>query len=488
MSDYTIMQLAKLEKYKKEFLDYLNSTILMANGFKHEVETKYDSLTPKEKELYKTEYLRRIKFFEDKVHNLESIITYFKKVTIGIKKISRFTEEAIRVHTAVEVVKEQFDDSKVPSMIKKAYNDDREKRSNDTYDLESVIAGIGRLSMLLKEEGLLDVYIGNKTMSSLVDSLETLVLEVYRTHSVDKKYKESIVPTASISTEERIQLLDEYNRRVRTGEMNTINVINSRTLFTRSNYSPSRVMITGEKSRAALVRISTLEKQIEAVDKAISIMATDRHYLGFENTYMVLSVLKYALETSLQNQLTNYSDDEIKLIGDAIGKDKHILLTYAEMYAELEMLLKNDPQNVDKISMMRVRLLQYAENKKMSSSDISEAIKLGRQINKDREVTDQHVRFRIDLDKKIMEEVTSKSSLEERVLFKLKEQGVLRRDATIQNLTGRERVILDKQLRLEEEAKDALEKFRLQKLSYDKRTTTYRQHKFSRKKDRVIKR
>ncbi len=481
MSDYTIIQLAKLEKYKTEFIDYMESVIVMAKGFKKEIESKFDSLTPEEQERNREEYLRRLKFFDTKIAKLEAILSSYRRIISSIKGLSRRTEESIRVHTAINVVKEQFSDKNIPREIKKAYNSDVQKKAQESYGLEGIYSDIERLRALLKEQGLEKDYVGNKTITNLVTTLERIAEEINRTHSVDDKLKVSIEPKASITTEEKMRILDEYERRVKLGEMNRIQTLNTRVLFAGPKFTPSRVMITGEKSRAALVRISTIEKQIEAVNTAIGIIAKGRGYMGFDNTYLLLTTLRYTLEESLRKQIAGFKDDELDLISSAIGKTDSRIVEYAEMYADLETVLKNDPNNLDKIAMLRVRLLQYSDSKKMTSEEIYEAIKIARNINKDREAAKGNIHFKIDLDRQISQGLSKHSTLEDKVLSKLKAQGVIREDATVYSLTAKERLILDKQMRLEEEVENALEKFRVQKLAFDRSAVVYRQGKFYRK-------
>ncbi len=482
MSDYTKQQVDKLLGYQTEFGNYIQSIIDFGTTFKQNEVTKFNKLSPEEQELKRPSYETSIAFYDNRLRIMNEVLEHFNRIIENIKSISLDTEYAIKVHTAINVVKDQFpieEGKETPSQIKEAYNADVAKRDGNQVELDSLVSDIAKFVALLEKNGLLYAKVGKTTILGIVEALQNIALEMSRTHSVDDKLKEEITPKASLSTQEDMRTLEEYDKKIADGDMVHISKVAPKIVFVRSRFTPTRVMITGAKTRAALEGISSLEKQIDAIDRALAIINNSASY---RNTYMLLIALRSKLESRLNREKSNFDQKELGVISEALGKTDHddVIEAYAEMYAELQATIEDTPDKADKIIKLRSKLDQFANNEQMSSEDILSAITLGRKYNDERKKASQAadpIMIRLTYRDKVMESL--RDTLEQKVLDELKQKGLIRPEATIEDLSNQERILFDRHLRLEEATTDALKKFRGAKAVYDRISTMHRQSRLS---------
>ena len=429
--------------------------------------------------------------YDNRLRIMSEVLEHFNRIIDNIKSISRSTEYAIKVHTAVNVVKDQFpieEGKTTPLQIKEAYNADIASKSDDQIELDSLVSDIANFVALLEKNGLLYAKVGKTTILGMVGTLQNIALEMSRTHSVDEKLKEEITPQPSLTTQEKMRTLEEYDKKIADGDMVQISRVSPRAVFARSKFNPVRVMITGEKTKKALESISSLEKQIEAIDRALAIINNGSSY---RNTYMLLIALRVKLEGRLKEEKSNFSQKELGIISEALGKTSRddLIEAYAEVYAELQATMEETPDKADRIIVLRSKLDQFANSKEMSSEDILTAITLGRRYNSERkqsqEVADP-LQIRINFRNEVEENL--RTSLEEKVLADLKRKGFINPDATLGDLNNQERAMFNRYLRIEEATNDALRKFRDAKMVYDRAATMHRQSRLSSGSVRELKR
>ncbi len=460
MSDYTNEQLERLRQYQEEFEQCIHNLLLACDNARNLSRDRYKKLSVKEQESTKDLFEQREKYYEKRSDHLRSIYRQFRRIMNEIKSLASYTEDAIRIRTAVDVVKEQFHyEDNTPSTIKNAYKKDL--RNKDSMDLDEIIDDIYELLDMLHRDELLNARVGKNTIYGMVQSLESITLELYRTHSIDRQLKEDLAPKASIVTEGKIQTLDEYDEKVKSGDMALIQMLNSRVFFSRKGFKPSYVIVTGKKARESLEQMRSKEKQIEAIQKALHIIS-DSHSSGqYKNTYRMLSLLRFRLEDSLKRELNDFHSVEYDVIDTALGVDEkeRLIIEYAKIYAELELTLKTSPNSVDKITSLRSKLLQFVEDNHMSKEDVYKAIRKGRLFQKG--ALPEQKKEEIDFN-------------EERAFQILKKKGRIPEDTTLDSLTSSQREELIRKVLLEEELERAYQRFTEKKM---RSSDTYKKEK-----------
>lgn len=470
------------EKVSKAITEYLN-TILDKSKI---VTSNFYRLPYEEQRKNKMSYFRELKSYDDQVKSLEKLLYRFYSLIQSITHLGNVMESVIRVRTALEVISEQFEDSNIDYLEAKenvmgAYTDDVYEKL--LSELNRIRSNIVSFITVLDQNGFSEVMIDGKSIYEYLSRLDNLSVDMVDFEYIDMNLKRDIQPDISLETQERLKVLSRYEQKVNDGDMSFIQKVDSRVFTSKFGFKPSRVVITGERAKESLLEIGKVEKQLEAIERALMVIDDNRSY-QFLNTSAALERIRASAAVELAKVKKDFPQDDYDLIKNVIGEEsrEELMSTYASLYADLQRVTHDNPDSLERIQFLRGELMHLITDKQMSKEEIAKATKMGRVMLLREERKLQYTIIREELRRVILERLrgeylnqtiepsvvdseinfyvtTAFLSKEERALESLKRHGYIDPGVTLEHLTENQRKALEIQMALEEKVLDALQKY-----------------------------
>ena len=379
ISKVIVHRLKEIEQQKKE----------TTSGFYH---LSYD-----EQRREKLHYIKIMNSYENQVQSIEKILYRFYSLVQSINHLSTVMDSITRVRTALEVITEQFTDDfdylEDKESLMGAFSDDISNIVID--DLNRIRSNILHFITVLDQQGFSNSSVGAKSLYEYLGELDELTVGLVDFNRIDQSLMQDLEPSVSLETEERAKLLELYDTKVETGEMSRIQKVDSRVFIAKLGLKPSRVVVTGETVRKSLEKIGMAEKQLDSIDSGMMVIR-DNSISQFRNTYLLLQKFKSKMQLELSKARREFPKGDYELIQNVIGENsrEEVMDTYAMIYAELEFVMKNYPDSLERIQLLRTKLYQLLFEKEMTKEEIAQATKMGRVIEFRHQVANNQERLK----------------------------------------------------------------------------------------------
>lgn len=382
----------KFQKYKKIIDKFLNTQTQNIETSTRNLEERYEkkmrsTYSEEERKKYHEEYERQLTSINKRRNALSrESFAYYNFIT----EVDSLSDNAAmnKVYTAVNGVKEELKDS-TPEVEKQSQNmatelndaykkdikliqKEKQERLEKSYrELLSALSNGGHLKNTVYIDGH-----ESPSIETVINSIKSL--STHPSKQLDESAK--INPRPTIDTEKKLKTIEVYNEKTLHGEMDRVQKEDKITFFTKVGFTPRKAIISGKD---ALLKMASFERQLDAIDKALTVIGNDMQYT---NTIKEFKSLQEKIRASLKKATNEFEKSDFGLIDEAVKMQKEkeelesAMNSYASLYAELEELNNKYPLDQKRINEILSELNSLANRAHMTENDIWLAQNKGRDI------------------------------------------------------------------------------------------------------------